>query len=194
MVKLLAFSGSDRAGSKNTQVLDVAVAAAHEAGAAVERIRLSDLRLPIYGGDLESAEGLPTGCLEIKRLLKSCDGVLIASPEYNSGYTPLLKNAIDWASRPMAGEKPLECFDGKAAGLVSASPGPVGGIRGLFQLREVLSNIRMHVASTLGVVRNYGESMTADGQIVDERTRAWVESVGRETAALATKLRAGASA
>lgn len=191
MPRLIAFSGSDRSGSKNTQVLMVAVSAARSSGADVEQIRLSDYRLPLYDGDVEVRDGLPEGCVKLKALFKGADGFLIASPEYNSGYTPLLKNAIDWVSRPMDGEKPLEAFSGKVAGLVAASPGWRAGMRGLFQIREVLSNINMVVVPALGTVSSFNENMTDGGEIVHEAQRKLVEEVGRSTAALAGKLAVG---
>ena len=76
-------------------------------------------------------EGLPANALKLKELFKAADGLLIASPEYNSAISGTLKNVLDWVSRTAPGEKPLECFKGKVAALCSASTGALGGIRGL---------------------------------------------------------------
>lgn len=143
--KLLAISGSLSTDSLNTKLLKVAIGAAEKAGADVTFCDLRELDLPIYDGDLESAQGLPGKVLELKDTMKAHDGFLFACPEYNSSITPALKNAIDWASRPRDGEGPLECFDGKTAGLLAASPGALGGLRGLVVVRMLLGNIRVHV-------------------------------------------------
>ena len=144
-VKLVAISGSLRAESLNTKLLKVAAKAAEEAGATVTHIDLKSLDLPMYNQEIEDADGLPAGCITLKDQLIAHHGMLIASPEYNSSYTGALKNAIDWASRPRDGEKPLECFAGKTAGLIACSPGGLGGLRGLVTLRMLLGNIQVHV-------------------------------------------------
>ncbi|MEM1422400.1 MAG: NAD(P)H-dependent oxidoreductase [Planctomycetota bacterium] len=144
-VNILAISGSLRTGSLNTKLLKVAAEAAESAGASVTHVDLRSLDLPMYDQDLEDASGLPAGCITLKDQMKAHHGMLIASPEYNSSYTGALKNAIDWASRPRDGEKPLECFAGKTAGLIACSPGALGGLRGLVTLRMLLGNIQVHV-------------------------------------------------
>ena len=121
--RILAFAGSARRDSLNKKLLQVAVAGARAAGAEVTVLDLRDLPLPLYDGDLEAAEGLPANARALKQQLRAHAGLLLACPEYNSSVTPLLKNAIDWASRAEPGEAPLACFEGKVAGLVSASPG-----------------------------------------------------------------------
>jgi chromate reductase, NAD(P)H dehydrogenase (quinone) len=146
--KLLAMSGSLRKASVNTRLLRIAISAAEEAGAEVDHCDLKALDLPMYDGDLEEQHGLPDSCLELKRRMKAADGFLFACPEHNSSITPAWKNAIDWASRPMEGESALECFDGKTAGLLAASPGALGGLRGLVEVRRILGNIRVHVHPT----------------------------------------------
>jgi len=91
----------------------------------------------LYNEDLEEAEGLPENALKLKALMKAHQGYLIACPEYNSSITPLLKNAIDWASRPEPGEPSLACFKEKVAVLMSASPGGLRGLRGLVHVRSI---------------------------------------------------------
>ena len=137
--KILAFSGSARSESYNHRALDHAVAGARTAGAEVTLIRLRDFSLPIYDGDLEAQAGLPAGALELKELFKAHQGLLIASPEYNSSFSALLKNTLDWVSRAHAGESGLAPYRNKVAVLVAASPGALGGARGLRQLREILA-------------------------------------------------------
>lgn len=146
--KLLAFAGSTRAGSFNQRLVDIAAQHAREAGAEVTEIRLKDFALPLYDEDLE-ANGFPPKAAALRALFIAHDGFLIASPEYNGGVTGVLKNAIDWASRPNPGEPmtALAAFRGKVAGIMSASISPFGGLRGLIQLRQILGTIQTIVAT-----------------------------------------------
>jgi NAD(P)H-dependent FMN reductase len=153
MNNLLAFSGSSRLNSLNSLLLSHAVELATEAGAQVEVIDLGDLNLPIYDGDYEQSNGLPEGARLLKLAMQKADGFLMASPEYNSFPTPLLLNALDWASRAESkDEAPLSAFKGKAAGLIATSPGPMGGIRSLTALRSKLQNIGVTVVPTMAAV------------------------------------------
>jgi len=147
-VKLLAFAGSTREGSLNQRLVDVASDIARAEGAEVTSIRLRDFDLPLYDGDLE-ANAFPPSADELRRLFIEHDGFLIASPEYNGSVSGALKNAIDWASRPRPGETlvALPAFRGKVAGIMSASIGPFGGLRGLLALRQILGTIQTLVAT-----------------------------------------------
>ena len=147
-VRLLAFSGSTRAGSLNQTLLELAVAEARARGAEVTEVRLKAFDLPLYDGDLE-ASAFPQGAHELKALFRSHHGFLIASPEYNGGVSGVLKNAIDWVSRPTDGENlvALSGFRGKVAGLMAASISPFGGLRGISHLRQILSTIQVTVAT-----------------------------------------------
>ena len=183
--KILAFAGSAREASLNKQLVRAAAEGARAAGAEVTVIDLRDLPMPIFDGDLEEREGLPDGARELKRLLKEHDGLLLACPEYNSSITPLLKNAIDWASRAEQGEQPLECFKGKVAGLLSASPGGLGGLRGLVAVRSILGNIGVVVVPEQVAVSRAFEVFDQAGRLTNEKQRAAVENVGRRVAELA---------
>src|SRR5438270_7211457 len=136
--KILSFAGSTRQDSLHRRLALEAAHALQAAGAEVTFADLRDYQMPLYDGDLESAQGLPAAAKAFKELLRQHDGLVIASPEYNGSFTALLKNAIDWSSRPEAGEPPLAAFRGKQAAILSASPGPGGGSRGLRHLRELL--------------------------------------------------------
>ena len=146
--RLLAFSGSLRAESLNTRLAFLAADLAESKGAVVTRLKLQDLSLPMFDEDSEAASGLPAGAKELKDLMRAHEGFLIATPEYNGFMSGALKNAIDWATRPEEGHPPLDCFQGKVAGIMAASPGGLGGIRGLPMLRLLLSNIGMHVVGS----------------------------------------------
>ena len=114
--------------------------------------------------------------------------MLIASPEYNSSVSPVLKNTIDWVSRPTEGEKPLECFAGKVAGLVAASPGGLGGLRGLVHIRAILQNIQVIVVPNQMAVPKAHEAFDENGNLVDEGLVQKVQSVGASVCEVAEKL------
>lgn len=147
-VKLLAFAGSTRGGSLNQALLDLAVAEARARGAEVTSIRLKDFVLPLYDGDLEASD-FPAAARELKALFQAHQGFLIASPEYNGSVSGVLKNAIDWVSRPTDGENlvALSAFRGKVAGLMAASISPFGGLRGITHMRQILGTIQTLVAT-----------------------------------------------
>jgi NAD(P)H-dependent FMN reductase len=166
-VKLLAFCGSTRTGSYNQRLLDLAVGAARDEGAEVTAISLRDYVLPLYDADLE-ARDFPGVADDLRALFISHDGFLIASPEYNGSLSGTLKNAIDWTSRPRAGEPmtALPAFRGKVAGLMSASIGPFGGLRGILALRQVLGTIQTLVA-TEQVLAPFAEKAFDGPELVD---------------------------
>ena len=120
MARIIAFSGSARKGSFNQKLVALAAAGASAAGADVTTITLADYPIPLFDQDLEADEGMPQAAHNFKQLLVGCDGFLIASPEYNSSFSPLLKNAIDWASRSESSdEPPLAAFSGKTAAIMA---------------------------------------------------------------------------
>lgn len=145
-VKLLFFAGSARKESFNKRLAKAATKIAEEKGAKATFIDLADFDMPIFNEDLESESGLPENAQKLKKLFMDHDGIFIASPEYNSSFSPLLKNALDWISRKETpNEVGLVAFAGKVACLSAASPGGYGGLRGLVPLRLWLSNIQVTV-------------------------------------------------
>jgi len=188
--RILAFAGSARKESLNKRVLAAAVEGARRAGAEVTHVDLRDWPMPLYDADLEAAEGLPETTRRFKALMKEHAGLLLGCPEYNSSIPPLLKNTLDWCSRIEPGERPLACFDGKVAGLVSASPGALGGLRSLIVVRMMLSNIRVLVLPEQASVPKADQVLDADGRITDDKLRANVESVGARLAAVLARLSA----
>ena len=186
--KIVAFAGSTRTGSFNKQLLAIAAAAARAAGAEVTVVDLRELALPLYDQDLEAGSGLPGGAKEFKALLRASDGFLVASPEYNSSITGALKNAIDWASRAETDdEPPLAAFRGKTAALLAASPGALGGLRGLVTVRSILGNIGVLVLPDQVCIGTAHEAFDASGRLTDDaKTRrvaalaaALVETAGK---------------
>ncbi|WP_100902883.1 NADPH-dependent FMN reductase [Nostoc flagelliforme] len=176
--KILAFAGSTRIESYNKKLVKIAASGAQAAGAEVTYIDLRDLPLPLYDEDLEAQEGLPANARTFKDLLISHQGLLIASPEYNSSLTAVLKNAIDWASRPAPNEAPLAAFAGKVATIMSASPGALGGLRGLVHLRSILGNIKVLVLPDQIAVSKAYEAFNPDGTLVDPKQQESIEKLG----------------
>lgn len=177
MARLLAFSGSSRSGSFNTRLVQAAASLATAQGAEVEMLDLRSLELPLYDADLEAAEGLPAGVVALKEKMGAAGGFLIGCPEYNGSITPALKNAIDWASRRAEGEAPLAAFDGKVAGLLAASPGGLGGIRGLTHVRTILAGIGVWVAPSTVSLPAAHEAFDDTGAVANERARARLEKL-----------------
>lgn len=168
--KILAFAGSTRTGSFNKQLVRVAAAAARTAGAEVTLIDLRDLPLPLFDGDFETEHGLPDNAKKLKALFREHDAFLIAAPEYNSSITAVLKNALDWASRGETDDEPaLSAYRGKTAALLSASPGALGGMRGLVHLRAMLGNIGVMVLPDQVALPKAHEAFDANGQLKEER-------------------------
>jgi chromate reductase, NAD(P)H dehydrogenase (quinone) len=192
--KILAFAGSTRADSYNKKLIKVAMRGAEAAGAQVTYLDLRDLNLPLYDGDLESSEGLPVGARKFKALLLASDGIMIASPEYNSSISGVLKNAIDWASRPVPGQRPLQEFKGKVAVLMSASPGASGGLRGLVTVRSLLGNIGVIVLPEQVTVSTAHEAFNPDGTMKDAKKQSSVEDLGKNLAAMVAKLKSDTQA
>jgi len=189
--RILAFAGSLRTGSYNKKILAVAADGARAAGADVTRIDLRDFPLPVYDADLESSDGIPANAMELKALFRSNDGLLVASPEYNSSIPGTLKNVFDWVSRTAPGEKPLECFRGKVAALCAASPGALGGIRSLATVRLILANIGVVVLPGQVALPKAAEAFDSDGNVVDPGRRKALMELGASLAHATRALRAG---
>ncbi|MGH2362780.1 MAG: NADPH-dependent FMN reductase, partial [bacterium] len=160
---MLAFAGSTRTDSFNKKLVQIAAAGARAAGAEVTELDLRDLPMPLYDGDLEAKEGIPPNAQKFKELMLAHQGLLISAPEYNSGISGVLKNAIDWASRSTPGEAPLACFVGKVAALMSASPGALGGLRGLVHVRSILGNIHVLVLPDQVAIPRAHEAFNPNG-------------------------------
>lgn len=185
-LRILAFAGSARRESLNKKFLAVAVAAAREAGGEVTPLDLNDLPLPLYHGDLEAESGLPENAKKLVALVTQHDALLIASPEYNSMFTPLLKNTIDWCS--LADENP---FTGKVAAVISASPGAYGGIRSLQLAQQLLLKLGCHIVPGQCALPHASKAFDAAGRLTDPRAEKSVRELMKEL--VATAARFGAS-
>ena len=173
--KILAFAGALRAASWNKKLIRIGTALARDAGAEVTLIDLRDYAMPIYDGDIEAAEGLVPKARELKNLMLAHDALLLSCPEYNSSITAVLKNTIDWVSRPRPDEP--SAFKGKVAGLLAASPGNLGGVRGLFTVRQVLATLGVLVVPTQFALNQAASAFTEEGELKDERQRESVRAV-----------------
>ena len=185
--RILAFAGSARKNSFNKQLVSLAARFAEAAGADVTLIDLADYELPLFNEDLE-AEGVPANAAKLKELFVSHDGLLISAPEYNSSITPLLKNTIDWVSRPDHNHGMLAGFQGKTAALLSASPGGWGGMRGLVHLRDILGNIGVTLLPQEASIAKANNAFGESGELIDAGNSQRVQNVAAGLVGLTAKL------
>ena len=189
MAKILAFAGSARRQSLNKKLLKIAAAGAQAAGAELTLIDLADFEMPIFNQDLESERGMPGKAVEFKKLMIAHDGLLIASPEYNGAFSPLLKNTLDWASRSeSADEAPLVAYRGKTAAILATSPGGLGGMRGLGMLRMLLGNLGVIVLPDQQAVPNGLKIFNDDGSMIDDKLEKRLRTLGENLARFSAKL------
>ena len=172
---ILAFAASLRGASLNRKLVALAAETARSAGAEIDLADFREFDLPLYDGDLDASSGLPPGGMELKRRLDHADAVLIAAPEYNYSIAGPLKNAIDWVSRA----RPMP-WRGKSVYLMSASPSPMGGIRGLWQTRIPLEGCGALVFPDMFALPHANEAFDASGRLRDPAlaTRLQREVVG----------------
>ncbi|MFU8816583.1 MAG: NADPH-dependent FMN reductase, partial [Pseudomonadales bacterium] len=143
----------------------------------------------VYDGDLEAEQGVPDNALQLKTLFKAHRGLLIATPEYNTSISGVLKNTIDWVTRPVPNEPFLACFNGHVAALLSASLGPMGGIRAQAHLRQILGGIGVTVIPEHWGVPGVGEAtFDPQGGLADPAGQAMVRRVGSSLALFLNRL------
>ncbi len=147
-----------------------------DGGVESAEINLASLDLPLFSPEL----GLLDAPSKLKDQMIACDALIVASPEYNGSLTGALKNAIDWASVPRDGDEPLACFKGKACGLMSASPGAMGGLQGLAHVRQILTRLQMHVVPAEFALGKAHEAFDDAGNIIDDKVAEMAVGVGRE--------------
>ena len=161
-MRLLAFAASLRQASLNRKLLRVAIDVARRHGAEVDEHPFSEFEFPYYDGDLQAAQGIPESVQRFGRLIEQCDGLLLASPEYNYSLPGTLKNSIDWLSRI----RPVP-LRGRWALLMSCSNGAFAGIRGLWQLRIPLEGVGTHVHPDMYALANGGQAFDEAGALKD---------------------------
>lgn len=179
-MKLLVFAGSTRLNSFNRQLAQVTATLARASGAEVTHLELADFDIPMYNADLE-ARGTPPDVMKLKAVLHAHPAWIICSPEYNGSYTALLKNTLDWVSSPVKGDAVWQdgfrSFRGKVVGVLSASPGALGGLRSQSHLVPLLVNAQCWVAPTAFALGSAGDAFGADGALRQDAHRERVQAV-----------------
>ncbi len=180
-LKFLAFAGSLRKGSYNKALIKAAV----EVAPSNIKIEVYDLEgLPLFNQDLEQTP--PQKVIEFKTKIKEADALLIATPEYNYSVSGVIKNALDWASRPRT-DTPLQ---GKPVAIMSASIGRLGGARAQYHLRQTFVSLNMHPVNTPEVMlSNAAENVDAHGNVTNQQARDLIKQLLEALAAWTIKLR-----
>ncbi len=180
MPQLLVFAGSTRQQSLNRRLARAVADIARSAGAETTLLELSDFDIPLYNADLES-QGTPADVVRLKEILQAHAGWIVCSPEYNGSYTALLKNTIDWASSPVAGHPVWSDgtlpFRGKVVGMLSASPGGLGGLRSQSHLAPLLLNLECWLAPQAFALGHAGSAFDEAGALVDAAHHGRVRNV-----------------
>jgi NAD(P)H-dependent FMN reductase len=184
MTRILGISGSLRAGSFNTALLRAARSLASDLELEVATLH----GIPLYDGDLETSNGIPAAVAALKERIVACDGLVLATPEYNNSMPGVFKNAIDWLSRPAADI--ARVFGGRPCALIGASPGGFGTI--------LAQNAWLGVLRTLGtrhwsggklLLSRAAQAFDADGQLIDQAARKQLQGFIADFGAFAAKVR-----
>jgi NAD(P)H-dependent FMN reductase len=172
--KILVFSGSSRTGSLNGKLAALVARKLTAAGAQAKLISLADYPLPLV--DATGFGKAPQQAHDLRGLIDEHQGLFIASPEYNAGYAPALKNALDWASVAKPGA-PASGLAGKVVALGGASPGALGAYRGLTQMRTVLElGFGALVIPEMVSVPHADKAFGEDGEIGDARASGFLDA------------------
>ncbi len=179
-MKLLVFAGSTRQNSFNRKLARVTAAMAQASGAAVTHIELADFDVPMYNADLE-AQGTPADVMRLKQLMHDHPAWIICTPEYNASYPALLKNTLDWVSSPVKGNPEwtdgFKSTRGKVVGVLSASPGALGGLRSQSHLAPLLINLECWLAPKNFALGRAGDAFDDTGALKEERAQKSVQAV-----------------
>lgn len=179
-MKLLIFAGSTRQQSFNRRLAAVTASMARASGAEVTHIELGDFDVPMYNADLE-ANGTPADVMRLKALMRDHPAWIVCTPEYNASYPALLKNTLDWVSSPVKGDPEwtdgFKSTRGKVVGVLSASPGALGGLRSQSHLAPLLINLECWLAPKNFALGRASDAFAPDGTLVDERARKSVQAV-----------------
>lgn len=167
--KILAISGSVRTGSINRKLLNLGARYLANQGFTVLIADLKQFELPIYNGDLESGQGIPENVRSLRDMVEDCQGLFVCSPEYNGSVTPLLKNMLDWTSRPFDGNPPCKAYKHKVVCLAGASEGDKGGLRGLAHLSAIFSNMGSIVVPQYFGMSFAGKAFSNNDEFIDPK-------------------------
>lgn len=179
-MKVLVFAGSTRTASFNRKLAREVAALARAKGAEVTHLELGDYDVPMYNADLE-ARGTPADVMKLKQLFWEHPAWLVCTPEYNASYPALVKNTLDWLSSPVKTD-PVWNDDfrfsrGKVVGVLSASPGALGGLRSQSHLIPLLLNLQCWVAPQTYALGRAGDAFDEQGRLKEESARKRAGSV-----------------
>lgn len=171
--KLLVIPGSTRIGSVNDKLANLFVSELNEHDLVAEKISLNDYPLPVLDTDID----VPQEAIDLANRFAEVDGLVFVSPEYNASITPLLKNAIDWVSISGVGKgNGYGPYVDKVCLLAAASPGEIGGLRGLYHLRAVLMNVGAEIITPQVCVGRAEEAFDENGQLRNERLQGFMKT------------------
>ncbi|MEM3921303.1 MAG: NAD(P)H-dependent oxidoreductase [Nitrososphaerota archaeon] len=181
-ILILGFAGSLRKSSYNKMLLRVAA----ELLPKNARLEILDLKdVPLFNQDLEY--DMPEVVKQFKKKIESADALLIATPEYNGSIPGVLKNALDWASRPYGSNS----LDSKPVAIMSASLGMLGGARAQTHLRQILSHLNAYVVNGPEVIVNFADKkFDAEGNLKDEAAKEYIRQLLENLVKLAEMLKA----
>jgi len=179
-MQLLVFAGSTRQASYNRRLARVVADLARARSAQVTHLELADYELPLYNADLE-VRARPPAVMELKRIFRDHPAWIVCTPEYNASYPALLKNTLDWISSPVNGDPEwsdeFRATRGRVVGMLSASPGALGGLRSQGHLAPLLLNLQCWVAPRSFALGRAAEAFDEHGQLKDDKARAQVQAV-----------------
>jgi chromate reductase, NAD(P)H dehydrogenase (quinone) len=179
-MKLLVFAGSTRQHSFNRRLAKLVAQMARDNGAEVTHIELADFDVPMYNADLE-ARATPADVMRLKQITYEHPAWIICTPEYNASYPALVKNTLDWISSPVkpdpAWNDGFRSTRGKVVGILSASPGALGGMRSQSHLAPLLLNLQCWLAPKNFALARAGDAFDEQGALVNEAARKSVQGV-----------------
>ncbi|HEY0822675.1 MAG TPA: NAD(P)H-dependent oxidoreductase [Ramlibacter sp.] len=193
-MKVLVFAGSTRIASFNRKLAREVAAMTRAQGAEVTHLELGDYDVPMYNADLE-ARGTPADVMKLKQLFYEHPAWIICTPEYNASYPALVKNTLDWLSSPVKGD-PVWNDDfrfsrGKVVGVLSASPGALGGLRSQSHLIPLLLNLQCWVAPQTFALGRAGSAFDEEGHLAEEGTKKRAQAVIDQVLWAAERLQQG---
>ena len=179
-MKVLIFAGSTRQQSYNRKLARVTAEMARASGAEVTHLELGDFNVPMYNADLE-AQGTPADVMRLKQIFFEHPAWIVCTPEYNASYPALVKNTFDWISSPVKSDpawtEGFKSTRGKVVGVLSASPGALGGLRSQSHLVPLLLNLHCWVAPQNYALGRAGDAFDAEGKLVNEAARKPIQAV-----------------
>lgn len=176
-MRILLLPGSKRDGSINVRLLQAIANRIEQAGHTADRVEEADLTAPIYDSDCEAEVGVPDSIKALNQRMKDADAIVVASPEYNGYFSPLLKNTLDWMSRKQDGQPGTAVFTDKPALVLAASPGAMAAARALPHIRQQLANLGLNVYRAQLGVGKATERLDEQGNVVDDNLSEQLDSL-----------------